>query len=194
MIYRDHLERIRIVDKQSEKRGTKLVEKYWVSDLDAIAPLRAALGIRLGEMPLAEKRHLVVEGYEDLLYLETMALYFRRTKRKPSIDLSKILVLPVNGADKVPFYTTFLVREGFKLLALLDYDQKGKAVKKKLVESQLVPESAVVTLEEAIVSKESGRAYEIEDLFDADFYKHAVTQVYQREIEDGTIDLGVGCQ
>ncbi|GAJ02100.1 unnamed protein product, partial [marine sediment metagenome] len=77
MIYRDHLERTRIVDKESEKGGTKLIEKYWVSDFDAIAPLRAALGVRLGEMPLAEKRHLVVEGYEDLLYLEAMALYFR---------------------------------------------------------------------------------------------------------------------
>jgi len=189
MIYRDHLERTRIVDKESEKGGTKLIEKYWVSDFDAIAPLRAALGIRLGEIPLAEKRHLVVEGYEDLLYLEAMALYFRRTKKKPVIDLSKMLILPVNGADKAPFYTTFLLKEGFKLLVLLDYDPKGRAVKKNMVESQLIPEDVVVTLEQAIVSKESGRDYEIEDLFDADFYKHAVTQVYQREIDAGSIDL-----
>ncbi len=189
MIYREHLERIRIVDKESEKGGTKLIEKYWVSDFDAIAPLRAALGVRLGEMPLAEKRHLVVEGYEDLLYLEAMALYFRRIKRKPIIDLSKMLILPANGADKVPFYATFLVKEGFKLLVLLDYDPKGRAVKKDMVESQLIPEEMVVTLDEAIVSKESSKDYEIEDLFDADFYKYAVTQVYQREIDDGTIDF-----
>lgn len=191
MIYRDHLERTRIVDKESEKGGTKLIEKYWVSDFDAIAPLRAALGIRLGEMPLAEKRHLVVEGYEDLLYLEAMALYFRRTKKKkkPVIDLSKMLILPVNGADRAPFYTTFLLKEGFKLLMLLDYDPKGRAVKKDIVESQLIPEDVVVTLEQAIASKESGRDYEIEDLFDADFYKYAVTQVYQKEIDAGSIDL-----
>ncbi|MCK4388221.1 MAG: AAA family ATPase [Dehalococcoidia bacterium] len=190
MIYRDHLERTRIVDKESEEGGTKLIEKYWVSDFDAIAPLRAALGIRLGEMPLAEKRHLVVEGYEDLLYLEAMALYFRRAKKKPIIDLSRMLILPVNGADRAPFYTTFLVKEGFKLLVLLDYDQKGRAVKKEIIENQLVPEDMVVTLDEAIVSTESGRDYEIEDLFDVDFYKHAATQVYQRETEDGTIDFG----
>jgi len=190
MIYRDQLERIRIVDKESDRKGTKLIEKYWVSDFDAIAPLRAALGIRLGEMPLAEKRHLVVEGYEDLLYLEAMALYFRRAKKKPVIDLSKILILPVNGADKAQFYTTFLVKEGFKLLVLLDYDKKGRAVKKEIIENQLVPEDAVVTLDEAIVSTGSGRDYEIEDLFDVDFYKYAATQVYQREAEDGTIDFG----
>ena len=190
MIYRDHLERTRIVDKESNEGGTKLIEKYWVSDFDAIAPLRAALGIRLGEMPLAEKRHLVVEGYEDLLYLEAMALYFRRAKKKPVIDLSRILILPVNGADKAPFYTTFLVKEGFKLLVLLDYDKKGRAVKKEIIENQLVPEDVVVTLDEAIVSKESGRDYEIEDLFDGDFYKYAATQVYQKEAEDGTIDFG----
>jgi len=190
MIYRDHLERTRIVDKESEEGGTKLIEKYWVSDFDAIAPLRAALGIRLGEMPLAEKRHLVVEGYEDLLYLEAMALYFRRAKRKPVIDLSRILILPVNGADKAPFYTTFLVKEGFKLLVLLDYDKKGRAVKKEIIENQLVPEDVVVTLDEAIVSTESGRDYEIEDLFGGDFYKYAATQVYQKEAEDGTIDFG----
>jgi len=189
MIYRDQLERIRIVDKQADKGGTKLIEKYWVSDFDAIAPLRAALGVRLGEIPLAEKRHLVVEGYEDLLYLEAMALYFKRTKKKPVVDLSKMLILPVNGADKAPFYTTFLLKEGFKLLVLLDYDQKGKAVKKDMVESQLIPEDVVVTLEQAIASKESERDYEIEDLFDADFYKYAVTQVYQREIDAGSIDL-----
>ncbi len=189
MIYREHLERTRIVDKESEKGGTKLIEKYWVSDFDAIAPLRAALGVRLGEMPLAEKRHLVVEGYEDLLYLEAMALYFRRTKKKPLIDLSKMLILPVNGADKAPFYATFLLKEGFKLVVLLDYDQKGRAVKKDLVESHLIPEDVVVTLEQAIASKESGRDYEIEDLFDADFYKYAVTQAYQKEIDVGSIDL-----
>jgi len=190
MIYRDQLERIRIVDKESDRKGTKLIEKYWVSDFDAIAPLRAALGIRLGEMPLAEKRHLVVEGYEDLLYLEAMALYFRRAKKKPVIDLSRILILPVNGADKAPFYITFLVKEGFKLLVLLDYDKKGRAVKKEIIENQLVPEDVVVTLDEAIVSTGSGRDYEIEDLFDGDFYKYAATQVYQREAEDGTIDFG----
>jgi len=190
MIYRDYLERTRIVDKESEEGGTKLIEKYWVSDFDAIAPLRAALGIRLGEMPLAEKRHLVVEGYEDLLYLEAMALYFKRAKKKPVIDLSRILILPVNGADKALFYTTFLAKEGFKLLVLLDYDKKGRAVKKQIIENQLVPEDVVVTLDEAIVSTESGRDYEIEDLFDGDFYKYAATQVYQKEAEDGTIDFG----
>lgn len=190
MIYRDHLERIRIVDKESERRGTKLVEKYWVSDFDAIAPLRAALGVRLGEMPLAEKRHLIVEGYEDLLYLEAMALYFKRTKKKPIIDLSRMLILPVNGADKVPFYTIFLVKEGFKLLVLLDNDPKGRAVKKDIIESKLMPEDAVVTLDQAIALVESGRDYEIEDLFDADFYKLAVSKVYQREIDDGKVDLG----
>ena len=189
MIYRDHLERIRIVDKQSGRRGTKLVQKYWVSDFDAIAPLRAALGIKLGEMPLADRRHLIVEGYEDLLYLEAMALYFRRTKRKPTIDLSKMLILPVNGADKAPFYTTFLVKEGFKLLVLLDYDQKGRAVKTRIVESQLMPEDMVVTLEQAIESPEPGVDYEIEQLLGADFFNHAVAQVYQKEIDDGTIDL-----
>lgn len=190
MIYREQLERIRIVSKESEKVGTKLIEKYWVSDFDAIAPLRAALGVRLGEMPLAEKRHLVVEGYEDLLYLEAMALYFKRTKKKPVIDLSKMLILPVNGANKAPFYTTFLLKEGFKLLVLLDYDKKGRAVKKDMVESRLIPEDMVVTLEQAITSTESGRDYEIEDLFDADFYKYAVTQAYQKEIDAGSIDLG----
>ena len=189
MIYRDHLERTRIVDKESEKGGTKLIEKYWASDYDAIAPLRAALGVRLGEMPLAEKRHLVVEGYEDLLYLEAMALYFRRTKKKPLIDLSKMLILPVNGADKAPFYATFLLKEGFKLVVLLDHDSKGRKVKKNMIESQLIPEDVVVTLDEGIVSKETGRDYEIEDLFDDDFYKTAVSQVYKSEIADGTIDF-----
>lgn len=189
MIYRDHLARIRIVDKESDRRGTKLIEKYWVSDFDAIAPLRAALGVRLGEMPLAEKRHLIVEGYEDLLYLEAMALYFKRTKKKPIIDLSRMLILPVNGADKAPFYTIFLVKEGFKLLVLLDNDPKGRAVKKDIIESRLMPEDAVVTLDQAIALVESGRDYEIEDLFDTDFYKLAVSKAYQREIDDGTIDL-----
>lgn len=190
MIYRDQLERIRIVDKQSDRKGTKLIEKYWVSDFDAIAPLRAALGVRLGEVPLAANLHLVVEGYEDLLYLEAMALYFRRKKRKPIIDLSKMLILPVNGADKAPFYTTFLVKEGFKLLVLLDNDDKGRAIKREIIEGRLVPEDMVVTLDEAIASKESGRDYEIEDSLDIDFYKHAVSEVYQKEIDDGKVDLG----
>jgi len=47
----------------------------------------------------------------------------------------------------------------------------------------------VITLDGAIVSIESGRDYEIEDLFDFDFYKRAVSEVYQKEIDDGKVDL-----
>ncbi len=189
MVYIDNLERIRIVNKKSDGVGTEILEKYWVSDFDALTPLRAALGVKLGDVPFSSTKNLIVEGQEDLLYLEAMVSYFKRTNRKPVIDLSRVLILPANGADKVPFYATFLMREGRKVLVVLDYDTKGRNVKKTLIDNLIITEDKVVTLEQVKVDYNAGEEVEAEDLFDSDFYKHVVSETYSTQVAGGRVDL-----
>lgn len=189
MVHIDNLERIRIVNKKSDGIGTELLEKYWISDFDALAPLRAAMGVKLGDVPFSSVKNLIVEGQEDLLYLEAMVSYFKRTNRKPVINLSRILILPANGADKVPFYATFLMREGRKILVVLDYDTKGRNVRKMLIDNLIITEDQIVTVEQAKVAYNAGEEVETEDLFDPDFYKHVVSQTYSTQIDGGRVNL-----
>lgn len=189
MVYIDNLERIRIVNKKPGGVGTELLEKYWVSDFDALTPLRAALGIKLGDVPFSSTKNLIVEGQEDLLYLEAMVSYFKRTNRKPVIDLSRVLILPANGADKVPFYATFLMREGRKVLVVLDYDTKGRNVKKTLVDNLIITEDKVLTIEQVKADYNPGEEVETEDLFDSNFYKYVVSKTYSTQVADGKVDL-----
>jgi predicted ATP-dependent endonuclease of OLD family len=189
MVYREDLEGIRIVNKESDRKGTRLTEKYWISDFDALAPLRAALGIKLGDAPFSLQKNLIVEGQEDLLYLEAMVSYFKRTGRKPVIDLSKMLILPANGANKVPFYANIWRREGRRVTVILDYDNKGRQVREELITNLIIAEDKIITIEKAMISYEQGSDVESEDLFAPDFYKHAVSETYSGKISRGRVDL-----
>src|SRR5690606_5615934 len=64
MIDTDRLERIRLVSNL-EKEGTKINEKFHESDYDAFAPIRAAIGMSLGDSLFFDRKTLMVEGISD---------------------------------------------------------------------------------------------------------------------------------
>lgn len=173
MIDREKLKRIRIVSKK-EGKGTLIEEKYYKSDYDALQPIRASIGMTIGDTLFITKRNLLVEGYSDELILEAMSEVVSK-KKKNYINTSKISILPVNGADKMPYFATLLAKENLKFLVLLDYDREGRKTTKELKEKFGMNDNNILTLE---ILTEKGNDLEMEDLIDIDFYLEALNLAY----------------
>ena len=143
MIDLEKLERIRIVSKE-EKKGTLIEEKFYESDYDALQPIRASIGMTIGDSLFTTKKNILVEGYSDKLILEAMSkICFE--KNENYIDPSEVSVLPVNGADKILYLAIFLVKENLKLVILLDHDSKGRKAAEKLKDN--INEDNILTLD-----------------------------------------------
>ena len=171
MIDLEKLERIRIVSKEEEK-GTLIEEKFYESDYDALQPIRASIGMTIGDSLFTTKKNILVEGYSDKLILEAMSKICSK-KNENYIDPSEVSVLPVNGADKMSYLAIFLVKENLKLVILLDHDSKGRKVAEKLKDN--INEDNILTLDPLA---ETGCDLVIEDLIDIDFYLEAVNLAY----------------
>ena len=173
MIDRDNLERIRIVSKKPGT-GTLIDEKYYVSDFDALQPIRAAIGMTIGDALFATNKTLLVEGYSDALILDAMSACCSE-QEGASIDTSEISVLPVNGADKMPYFATLLLKENLGFLILLDFDKEGRKTSKLLRDVFNIDEARILMLD-AISGTEKDA--ELEDLISIGFYLKALNFAY----------------
>ena len=173
MIDRRRLKRIRIVSKK-EGEGTLIEEKYYKSDYDALQPIRASIGMTIGDTLFTAKRNLLVEGYSDELILGAMSEGVSKKKRN-HVNTSKISILPVNGADKMPYFATLLAKENLKFLVLLDHDPEGRKIAKELKEKFGMNDNNILTLE---ILAGKGNDLEMEDLIDIDFYLEALNLAY----------------
>ena len=93
-------------------------------------------------------------GISDLLYLGSWASIF-----KPEL-LEKFNVFPGTGAPTLLLLGSLFTGWGFKFVVLLDNDDQGKSIRKKLIRDLLVPASRVVHPKDAKT---------IEDLSPEDF-------------------------
>lgn len=179
MVDRKKLKRTRIVSKKKGK-GTLIEEKYYKSDYDALQPIRAAIGMTIGDSLFFSKKNLLVEGYSDELILGAMSDICSK-EGKICIDTSNIAILPVNGANKMPYFATLLEKENIDYLILLDEDKKGRDIANELKEKFSINENKIITL--GIIG-EKGEDKEIEDLINIDFYLHALNLAYKKEFQE----------
>lgn len=173
MVDRNKLDRVRIVSRTEEK-GTLIEEKYYKSNFDALQPIRAAIGMTIGDSLLFHEKNLLVEGISDEIILRAMSEVCRR-KDKDHIDTSGISILPVLGADKMSYYATIFAKENLRFVALLDFDPQGKRALKDLTKRFNIDDKGILSLDE-LTGK--GGFLEIEDLIDIDFYMKGVNLAY----------------
>lgn len=176
LIDRQRLDRIRIVDKQGQRRGTTLREKWYESKDDAFEPIRAALGMTLGDSLTVSGENVVVEGPADLFILSGMARLCARLG-KPSLNLDEVGIFPVDGAPKVPYWTAVLFKERLPVAAVLDHDTAGRREAKRMVEVLGIDQRLVMTLEGFKAGAECTDV-ELEDLIEAQFYHSAFELAY----------------
>lgn len=176
LIDKEKLERIRIVEKKDDKVGTTLKEKFYDSDFDAFEPIRAAFGVTIGDSLFGFKKNVIVEGISDYFILEGMNHYFERN-RKEHLNLSNTAIIPVGGAEKVPYFALIVWKEGYRLVTVLDNDNEGRKVAKELKENYPIGGNAILILDE--ITEEHGVDIEIEDFIDPLFYNKAVNEAYK---------------
>lgn len=176
LIDKEKLERIRIVERKGDKVGTTLKEKFHDSDFDALEPIRAAFGVTIGDSLFGDKKNVVVEGISDYFILEGMTHYFERNG-KEHLNLSNTAIVPVGGAEKVPYFALIVWKEGYRLVTVLDNDNEGRKVAKELKENYPIGGNAILILNE--ITEEHGVDIEIEDFIDPLFYNKAVNEAYK---------------
>lgn len=173
MIDIDKLERIRIVSKL-EKEGSIINEKFYESDFDAFTPIRASIGMHLGDSLFYNKKTVIGEGISDNILLNPMSELLNK-KGKNYIDTSKVSILPVNSADNTPYFIAFFLNENIDFTVLLDFDDKGKEKSREL--TRKFGDDLKIIMYNELNGLGTGDL-EIEDLVDFEFYLKALNTVY----------------
>ncbi len=183
MIPKEHLERVRILSKEENEVGTLIKEKLHDSEADALEPIRAAIGVTIGDSLIFNKKNIIVEGYSDYLILEGMATYLER-QNEDHLDFSIVSIVPVGGAEKIPFYSLLVWKENLDFIVILDNDNAGRRIAKELEEKYFLEVSRIVKLDEIFPKDKQGKDIEIEDLIDTSLYNKAVNEAYGKILKE----------
>lgn len=174
LINPNKMERIRIATKD-KTHGTIISDKFYNSNYDAYAPLRASIGMTLGDSLFFNKKTLMVEGITDDIFMRPMSDLLSKESEN-FINTSEIAVLSFNGADRAKYFIPFLLDEKIQFLVLLDHDEKGRDVATDL-EATFGENLKIITYGD--LENLGTGDIEIEDLFDFEFYLKAVNLAYK---------------
>lgn len=162
------LHRLRIVLKKTAT-GTKVLDRLTHPDLrdaefaDSLSPVISAIGIDISQsITFNKKKNLFVEGISDYMYLTAWSKVFR-----PELA-DEFNIFPGTGATTIPMLGSLFVGWGFKFVVLLDNDEQGHSIHRKLVQELSVPEARIVRPKEAKT---------IEDLLSTEDFRALLTRV-----------------
>jgi len=179
LIDRKNLQRVRIVSKEKDRIGTKIEEKFYISKYDALEPIRASIGMTIGDSLFTTKKNILVEGFSDFLILEAFSKICKEEGLNHiELDNGEISIIPVGGAEKMPYFSTLLSKENLDFVVLLDHDSEGRKTKKELIEKFEIEENLILTLNK--ITENQGEDAEIEDLIDFELYLQAVNIAYKK--------------
>ncbi len=180
----DKLARVRLVIK-SEKRGTRIDKITAKADKETLTPILTAIGEDLSIGIRVEKKNsIIVEGFSDYLYLISF---------KKLLEISEELnLIPAVGGDSAIYIGCILFGWGLDPIFILDNDQKGNAVKRKIEEKLGITQRRIILVPE-------DRKGSIEDLFSEEDLERYVKvnnlskvlrarQLYQK-VEEGRVKI-----
>lgn len=175
LIPREHLDRIRLVTKDHD--GKSKVEENWFrgADTDVLAPLRAALGVSLGDSLFAGKNTIVVEGLSDRILVRAILEHLSVRGARKFEDLSNLEILGGNGAPSLLNLALLLQIQNLPYVVLLDNDDEGRKARESFPKSG-IPSDNIVMLP---LPPGSGRVdADIEDLFPVEMFAEAFQRVH----------------
>lgn len=197
LINRNHVERIKVLEKGAEDEGTRVVHDAGQNHYE---PLRTALGLLAGETVFIGNGNLIVEGVGDQVLLVGVSrlLQARGASQLETIDLNAITIVPAGGADQVPYVVQLARGRDYDkpaVAVLLDSDAKGDGVAQELASGgrdgrPLLPSDFVVRIAgagEGIEGAGTTAIHTMEDLIPVELAA-AATRRYLRELLHGTDD------
>lgn len=168
MIDFSKLYRVRTVSKKGNHSGTQISNNLEDGDRDALLPLQAALGYNIVQSMYIGEHNLIVEGYSDFLYLQTMSSILR-TQGRTGL-LHGITIIPVAGVDKAPSFIALFRGNGLEIVCLLDTFEDAAAKQRvdDVIKRLYISEQSVRYFAEFAASE--AHEADIEDLFDKSEY------------------------
>ncbi|MBA7636838.1 hypothetical protein ES703_44466 [subsurface metagenome] len=167
------LGRIRLISRTTRK-GTLISNKiHKGADKETLTPIITAIGLDLSMgLDIAKDNNVILEGITDYYYLSAF-------KELLNFSFDKeVHLIPSVGADKFNFLVPLMIGWGLNYCCVLDNDDKGRRIEKKLLED--FEHTGVKT---TLVSKNKGE--EIEDLFKReDFIKYVLNENSNEVVTD----------
>ncbi|WP_157336259.1 AAA family ATPase [Paenibacillus lutrae] len=161
LIDTNRLDRLRLVIKN--ENTTYIENKFHkVSDRDTLTPIITAIGYDLSTgISLNSDLNVIVEGISDYYYLQAV---------KSFIELkTRFTIIPSIGVDQIPNIASILFGWGVPFVCLLDNDQQGRSVSRKLTRFGYEENREFMFI--------SDKKLIIEDLFSTnDFYEHILLE------------------
>jgi len=173
LIEENKLERIRLVERKSEDRYSKIINNFYDSkDQDTLTPILTAIGhdIFSGITFENNKRCIIVEGISDYLILKKLFNTLDPT------FLNSHHIIPMKGADSIPKYIPFFIGWGIDFLIILDSDSKGDQISTQIKEKWLVDKKNIL-----FVSQRPSET--IEDLFTHEEYFKKILEQQNYDIK-----------
>jgi predicted ATP-dependent endonuclease of OLD family len=126
LINKNYPERNRVVSKTLE--GTKINQKPFSKNWKSV---RESLGILLSNNFLIADKSLLVEGPSDIIYILDSIKGLKQLK-KIDIDLNDFSMVDAGNSENYVAMAKLMLSEGRSIVALLDGDSGGDAIRKKL--------------------------------------------------------------
>ena len=167
--------------------GSKVEEKWFRgADTDVLAPLRAALGVSLGDSLFAGKNTIVAEGLSDRILVSAILEYLGRKGVRKFEDLSNLEVLGGNGAPSLLNLALLLQIQNLPYLVLLDNDDEGRKAKESFPKSGIPQDNIIVLPSPPGSGQVDG---DIEDLFPVEMFAAAFHRVHgaKMKVEYGQV-------
>ena len=171
------------MNKEDDRHESHISDKHWATDKDALFPLQSALGYSLAQNMFIGRNNVIVEGITDFWILDGISKLFIANGEK---GLENLVITPVGGATKAVMYATTYVSQELNVGILLDSDNEGKQVRKKLIHNPILKSNKILTVAEAI--EKSDDPMSLEDIFPESEYLHFVKLAYAN-IKDAEIEL-----
>lgn len=186
MVDPKNFKRVRIVQDKGidtleellpDEEGTKVLTDVLEASGDSLFPLQGALGYEIHQTLFVGPNSLVVEGVSDLLYIQTISATLQK---KGHTGLSpEWTITPVGGADKVPTFIALLgAQKGLNIATLIDIQKKDHQTIENLYKKKLLKKTHVFTFADFTNQHEA----DIEDMFEANFYKTLVNEEFSKEL------------
>ncbi|WP_137285460.1 AAA family ATPase [Halorussus salinisoli] len=182
MIEKTNLNSVRVVEnKRGDEEGEEVegttITKIGGADSpadDSLSSVRTALGARFSDSLFVGKKTILVEGYDDRLYLRGMSDLLGQHDRV-TID-GEATIVDCGGASKVDYLSRIVDSEEYNYSVILDGDDAGQDAADDLTDSEVSDDH--IHLVSDVMDDTEGSSVTIEDLLSVELFCEIAAEIH----------------
>ena len=182
LINKNYPSRNRVVSKTIE--GTKIDQKPFQKNWKAV---RSSLGILLSNNFLISEKTLLVEGPSDVIYIYD-AIRRAKAEKNLDLDINDLSIVDAGATDNYIAMAKVMLSEGRKIVALIDGDNSGQTIKRKLENT-----CKADTKSKNLIIQKLPENKSIEDIFaDVDSLHESIVSISKEFVDEKIRELQEG--